>query len=162
MIYFMRHGQDDENYVGGWSDVPLITSGEEEVLETANIVNNVLKVDISLDSNLREQNKGLLNGLLKDIAYNKYPGFKDGEITVDTVFPEGESLRDLYNRIKDYFNDITELEDDTLIITHRGVINMIYYLLYDKEVDIDKKQFGVTTASIHELDKTKKAIRKVR
>ena len=27
MIYLMRHGQDDENYIGGWSDVSLLSEG---------------------------------------------------------------------------------------------------------------------------------------
>lgn len=35
MIYLMRHGQDDETYVGGWSDVSLILEGEKEVFSSA-------------------------------------------------------------------------------------------------------------------------------
>ena len=31
MIYLMRHGQDDENYIGGWSDVSLIPEGIVQV-----------------------------------------------------------------------------------------------------------------------------------
>lgn len=27
MLYLMRHGLDDENYVGGWSDVGLVSKG---------------------------------------------------------------------------------------------------------------------------------------
>lgn len=185
MIYFMRHGQDDETYVGGWSDVSLIPEGREEVkkttqwiqdnlnikhiecsdvaraIETADIVSNGLGIPYVTNSNLREQNKGRLNGVPKDIAYTKYPGYMDGEIDVDTVFPDGESLRNLYNRMEDYLSKILEMEDDTLLITHRGVINMIYFALNHKELDMDKKQFHVTTASVHELDKEKKTIRKV-
>ena len=72
------------------------------------------------------------------------------------------ALRDLYNRMKMYLNQIMLMDDNTLLITHRGVINMIYYILYDKELDMDKKQFGVVTASVHELDKDLKLIKKVR
>ena len=186
MIYFLRHGQDDEKYVGGWSDIPLLSLGREQVresglwikdnlkierivssdinraLESARIVQELLDVPLIKDSNLREQNKGLLNGVEKEIAYTKYPGFTDKEITVDTVFPEGESLRNLYERIKVYLNKILEMEDDTLLITHRGVINMIYFILNNKELDMNKKQFGVDVASVHELDKDKKIIKKVR
>ena len=35
MIYLIRHGQDDETYIGGWSDVGLLKEGEEEVKESA-------------------------------------------------------------------------------------------------------------------------------
>ena len=186
MVYLMRHGQDDETYVGGWSDVSLVEEGREQVkesalwikdnlrikriecsdvkraIETTKIVSDILDIPYSLNSNLREQNKGLLNGVEKEIAYTKYPGFTDKEITVDTVFPEGESLRNLYERIKVYLNKILEMEDDTLLITHRGVINMIYFILNDKELDMNKKQFGVDVASVHELNKDKKTIKKVR
>ena len=31
----MRHGQDDEDYIGGWSDVRLIDEGIEDVKNNA-------------------------------------------------------------------------------------------------------------------------------
>ena len=31
MIYFLRHGLDDENYIGGWSNVSLTKEGILEV-----------------------------------------------------------------------------------------------------------------------------------
>ena len=33
MIYLMRHGQDNEDYIGGWSDLSLIEKGIVEVNE---------------------------------------------------------------------------------------------------------------------------------
>ncbi len=186
MIYLMRHGQDDENYVGGWSDVSLLPEGRKEVKETsiwiknnleikkiicsdvkravesAKIVSEILDIPYVLEKKLREQNKGLLNGVPKDEAYTKYPGYTDGEINIDTIFPAGESLRDLYERMRIYIEEILSMNDNTLLITHRGVINMIYFLLNNKELDMDKKQFGVSTASVHELDQKRKVIKKVR
>lgn len=186
MIYFMRHGQDDETYVGGWSDVSLLPEGEEEVrlgslwikdnlnikqimcsdvhraVQSAEIVSKIIGIPYELNSNLREQNKGKLNGVPKEIAYSEYPGFTDDEINVDTIFPEGESLKDLYERMRVYLAEILKMKDDTLLITHRGVINMIYFILNNKELDMNKKQFGVNTASIHELDQKRKIIKKVR
>lgn len=184
MIYLMRHGQDNENYIGGWSNLSLteegikgveetakwikenlsieriISSDVKRAVETSEIVNKYLNVEYTTDSNLREQNKGLLNGMLKEEADKLYPDFS--KTNEDTVYPEGESLRDLYNRISTYINKILELEDNTLIITHRGVINMIYYILNNQELDFDKKQFGVTVTSLHELDEFKRSIRKIR
>ncbi len=186
MIYFLRHGQDDETHVGGWSNVSLIPEGIEEIkmsglwikdnlkikkiicsdvkraVESAEIIGSILDLPIEKNSKLREQNKGLLNGILKEVAYSDYPGYTDKEITVDTVFPEGESLRDLYNRIDDYLDEILSFEDDTLVVTHRGVINMIYFILNNKELDMNKKQFNVTTASIHELDKDNRVIKRIK
>lgn len=186
MIYLMRHGQDDETFVGGWSSVPLIPEGREEVkrnalwiknnltitnimcsdvtraIESTEIVSDTLGIPYTLNENLKEQNKGRLNGLEKEIAYNNFPGFMDGEVTIETIFPEGESLRQLYERIKNYLAIIMKMENGTLLVTHRGVINMIYFILNNKELDMDKKQFDVTTASVHELDVINKSIKKVR
>lgn len=185
MIYLMRHGQDDESFIGGWSDLSLIPEGIVQVnesarwikdnlnikfilcsdvkraVETAQIVSEVLDVSFMETSELREQSKGLLNGVLRTEAEVEY-GELLSNVDVDTVYPEGESLRDLYNKILGYIEKIKEMEDDTLLITHRGVINMIYYILYGKELDMNKKQFGVDVASVHELNVSDNTIRRIR
>ena len=185
MIYLMRHGQDDENYIGGWSDVSLIPEGIVQVNENANwikenlnikfilcsdvkravqtatIVSDVLDMSFIETSELREQSKGLLNGVLRTEADKEYHELLNN-VTVDTIYPEGESLRDLYNKMLVYIEKIKEMEDDTLLITHRGVINMIYYILYGKELDMNKKQFGVETASVHEFNVEENVIRRIR
>lgn len=185
MIYLMRHGQDDESYIGGWSDVELIPEGIDDVKEsalwirdnlnikiiqcsdvkravqTAELVSDCICVPYIRNINLREQNKGDLNGVLRTKLSEEELVFTNSK-SVDTVYPNGESLRNLYNRMKVYINKILEMEDDTLLITHRGVINMIYYILYDKPLDMNKKQFGVSTSSVHELDKETRMIKKVR
>ena len=182
MIYFLRHGLDDESYIGGWSNVSLTKEGILEVKnvasrlkdfpikkiissdvlrarETSEIVSTILDVPVTYTDRLRELNKGILNGMDKEEAkekYNEYLSTKD----ITKIFPEGESLLDLYNRIKIYLEEILK-EDDTLFITHRGVINMIYFILNDIPLDYNKKRFGVTHASLHELDKEKMKIKKL-
>ena len=52
--------------------------------------------------------------------------------------------------------------DNVLLITHRGNINMIYFILENRLPDMDKKQFGVEHASLHELDTNKMLIKKIR
>lgn len=175
MIYLMRHGQDDENFIGGWSDVELLDIGKEEVkdaglwiknnleikkiisssvhraVQSAKIVNQYLEVPLLYDDNLREQSKGLLNGMDKELAQVKYGDLLKA-VDINTVYPQGESLKGLYERIKVYLNRIYEFGDDTLIVTHRGVINMIYYILYGIDLDMQKGRFNVETASVHELD----------
>lgn len=186
MIYFLRHGLDDENYIGGWSDVDLLPEGVKQVEETLDKmlasgikIHKVIASDVrrarttadlailkfGLDSYetssvFKEQSKGLLNGMPKEEAEIKYPEYMSG-VQVDTVYPDGESLQDLYNRIKDVLDYITSLDDDTLVVTHRGVINMLYYILNDIPLDMDKKRFGVTHGSVHGLNKKELSIRKV-
>lgn len=181
MIYFLRHGLDDESYIGGWSDVDLTTTGIEQVKEictvisklpisrivssdvkrartTAEIVGNVLNLPVEYSSSFRELDKGLLTGLKVSDAYNRYPEYRSVE--VNRKYPEGESMMDLYERVKILMEKI-EGWDEVLIVTHRGVINMVYFLTEKRLPDMDKKQFGVTHASIHAYDPKQKKIGKV-
>lgn len=183
MIYLIRHGLDDERYIGGYSDVSLIDEGISQVMrardyivkeqlpitkiyssdikrarETASIINDSLKKEVIYLSTLREQDKGLLTGLEKNKAYSLYPEYKDLE-DINKRYPEGESLRDLYNRV---LKELRNFDDDNvLLVTHRGVINMIYYILTGTKLDMDKEKFGVIHGSIHELDLEKLKIRKI-
>lgn len=68
---------------------------------------------------------------------------------------------DLYRRMKESIEYMNQLTDQTLIVTHRGVINMVYYILNNIPLDMDKKKFAVTHASLHEYNKNNKSIRKV-
>ena len=68
-------------------------------------------------------------------------------------------MLDLYKRIERLLPWILK-QDKTLIITHRGVINMLYYILKNIELDMNKTQFDVTYASVHELDPVKKIIKR--
>ena len=185
MIYLLRHGRDDEDFLGGWSDNKLTSKGKKQIKEaallikksgikinkivtspiyraqeSAKIVGEILGINnIEISEYLKEQNKGILNGMNKEIANKNYPEYLIS--TVDTVYPEGESLRDLNKRIignMDFFNN---LEGGTLLITHRGVINSFYYYLNNIPLDMNKTQFNVTFASLHALDLDKKTIKKV-
>lgn len=182
MIYFLRHGLDDESYVGGWSDIDLTSEGIEQVKEivtvisklpiskiissdvkrartTAEIVGNALNLPIEYSDKFRELNKGLLNGLKVDDAYKRYPEYQDG-IAIDKRYPEGESMMDLYERVRLLLGEI-EGWDEVLIVTHRGIINMVYFLTENRLPDMDKKQFGVTHASLHAYSPKQKKIGKV-
>ena len=184
MIYFLRHGLDDERYIGGWSDVSLVDSGRKEILdaylwmrnnlnikkiissdvlravESAEIIGEKLNLKVEKVPTLREQNKGIYNGLERAKLSDIDARFLRN-VDIDKVYPEGESLKDLYVRINDFLNNVSKIEDDTLIVTHRGVINMIYYNLFEIPLDMDKEKFNCSHGSIHEFDKNKKMIRRI-
>lgn len=185
MIYFVRHGLDDENLIGGYSQAKLIEEGIQQMNETALwILNNVdninsiyssdirraiqsadiisyyLKKDIFIKIELRELNKGVLNGCLKEIAKVKYPEYMN-VTDINFRYPDGESMVDLYNRIKIFFKEIDNY-DNCILVTHRGVINMIYILLNNDELTMDKEKYNVAHASVHELDLVKRKIRRVK
>jgi len=69
-------------------------------------------------------------------------------------------MMDLYERVNLLLGEI-EGWDEVLIVTHRGVINMVYFLTENRLPDMDKKQFDVTHASLHEYNPKERKIRKV-
>ena len=40
MIYLLRHGLDDENYIGGWSEVDVINEGKMQIYDAAQFLSN--------------------------------------------------------------------------------------------------------------------------
>lgn len=184
MLYLLRHGLDDENYIGGWSNVSLTEEGKASVYksalwlkentsvnqiissdikrakETSLIVSSVLQVPIKYEQELREQSKGILNGMLKSQAQKLYPELFEN-ITINTKYPQGSSIRELYYQMSTYLKKLKAI-DEALLVTHRGNINMIYYLLYGIPLDMDKERFQVEHASVHELDLKLKKIRRVK
>lgn len=183
MIYLLRHGLDDEKYIGGWSDIDLIEEGRKQIecsrtfLEdnikikkiissdikraktTTEIVNKNLILPIEFDSSLRELDKGDLTGIDKNTLDKKTKEFIKN-ITIYDKYPNGESMKEFYERIKKLIPKLKKYED-SLIVTHRGVINMLYYYLNNIMLDMNKEQFDVTHGSIHELDLDKKKIRRI-
>lgn len=185
MIYLVRHGLDDESFIGGYSNVGLINEGIKQInesglwlkenikginkiytsdvkrtIESANIINKYFSLDIECIKDLRELNKGLLNGMNKNIAKEKFSKYID-VTDINTRYPKGESMIDLYKRIEILLNNIDKY-DKSLLVTHRGVINMLYVLLNNHELTMDKEKYNVTHASIHELDLKKKKIRRIK
>ena len=185
MLYLLRHAEDDERYVGSWSNASILEKEIERVKkqglyiknnlnitniyssdikrakETAEIIGDILNLEVKLDKNLREQNKGTLTGKLKETLSKEEKDLLVNQ-QIDTLFPEGETLQNLYDRIIVYLDKIYKFEDNSLIVTNRGVINAIYYYLNGVPLDMDKKKFDVDHLSIHELDIDKKKIRRIK
>lgn len=178
IVYLIRHGLDDETFIGGWSMGGLIEEGIKQVenatdfifksiddinfvyhsglkrtIETAEIINKRLNFQIAPLDSLKELNKGKLNGMELNIAKNIYPDFFPTPL-IEQRYPNGESLQDLYIRVKLFLNNIDKY-DKSLLVTHRGFINMIYFILNGIKINYDKRQFDVTHASIHKLESGK-------
>ena len=135
----------------------IVSSDIKRASESAKIINEDFNKKIIYTSLLREQNKGDYNGLpkmvLKDDTFLK-------DLTIYDTFPNGESLLDLYFRIERLML-VIDTWDDNLLVTHRGVINMIYYLLNNKKPDMYKDSFDVTHASVHKLDLKSKTVERI-
>lgn len=185
MIYLIRHGMDDERYVGGHSNASLtkdgikqieetssfikkylrvdkiITSDIKRAVETAEIISRDLNLEIIQDKSLRELDKGLLTGKLKEeLTEEESSNLSTKDVNEKII--GGESMMDLYNRVlklidSGYFDD----KDNYLIVTHRGFLNMLYVILNDDELTMHKKKYNVTHGSVHSFDLNTKTINRV-
>ena len=160
MIYLLRHGEDDETRVGGYSDVSLTDIGKSQIEQIAKYIKENLK--IIEDKNLRELDKGLLTGRRKiSLTERELQNLNTKDIHEKIL--GGESMNDLYNRIYNlYKNDYFIDKDNSLFVTHRGVINMIYSILNKEEVTMDKEKYHVTHGSLHQMNVKKKQIVKIK
>lgn len=181
-IVFVRHGKDDDAYRGGWSSLGLLDEGKRQsqavadyfrttseykieyivssdlnrTIETAEYIATALDLPIHTDTRLRETNNGDLAGMLNSEALVKFPGLFWNTLAMDEAYPNGESPAAFYLRIKEWFDDIIKSSltnnGDLLVVTHGGVINIIYYLVKELEWTNKKQQFPIDTCSIHVLN----------
>ena len=180
-IFLVRHGDDDEQYRGGWSSLPLTQLGIEKVKKladffsneqedikidriissdlkrakmTADIINEKLNVEIEYDKRLRENNNGILAGMLNEEAIKKFPNMYFSILEYDERFPEGESPKEFYERIKEAFFSIVNENNDVenlMLVTHAGVINIIYHIISNIEWSNKQKKLKIPKTSITKI-----------
>ena len=153
MIYLMRHGADPSDRYGGWSTYGLTEEGRMQVhsasgsllnkgishiyasdlvraKETAEIVAGALTLEITYLPQFRESNNGLLAGMLKTEASEKYPGVYWNALEWTEPWPGGESPEQFYHRIESaWYAFKSQIVDDTvMLVSHGGVMNIILCL----------------------------------
>ena len=182
-LFFVRHGKDDENFRGGWSVLGLVPEGVEQAKglakhlcekkenygikkivssdlvrakETAEILAEALELPVITDERLREADNGVLAGMSNEEALKKYPGLFWNTLEPEECYPGGESPKQFYTRIKEWFEtflaECKEFEGNVLVLTHGGVINVVYHLVRNMEWSNKKKPVPVANCSVHVLD----------
>lgn len=121
--------QHKENY----HFTKVITSDLKRAETTAMILAEKLQLPLEKVRDLRETNNGDLAGMLNSEADQKFPHLYFRSLAMDEHYPNGESPIEFYQRIKTWFqlfwqenNDSTETQ---IVVTHGGVINIIYHLV---------------------------------
>lgn len=178
-IFLVRHGQDDESVRGGWCTHGLIEEGvvqshqlgaalKEEVfdkmyvsdlprtVQTAEILSSYLKTPPKMiyTADLREHNNSDLVGMDNEIAKQKYLGLYYRTVGYEEAYPNGESPHAFYLRIKKAWEDITKTSKDQniLIVTHGGVINIMMHLLKEIPYTNKKMLFPVGTGTVTKVE----------
>lgn len=148
-IHLVRHGEDEKDKLGGWSDSHLTENGKAQILnlvseldrdydllissdlvrarESAMIIGKVLGKDFIFDASFRETNNGRLKNLTVEEFQKKYPGMYFSSLRMDECYPGGESPMSFQNRVSKAFLRILEENRNKkiLLVTHGGVITVI-------------------------------------
>lgn len=45
--------------------------------------------------------------------------------------PQGESLEGVYNRVKEFLEELVQQDEDVLLVTHAGVIRLAFCWVFD-------------------------------
>lgn len=173
MVYLMRHGADPSDRYGGWSPYGLTEKGKEQVhaamaelrnkgithiyasdltraRETAEIVANDLALEITYTPQFRESNNGLLAGMLKTEAFEKYPGVYWNALEWEETWPEGESPKQFFQRIQSAWSDFKKQvgNNTVLLVSHGGVMNIILCLEHGIHYSNKETHFQIKDAEI--------------
>lgn len=179
IIYLVRHGQDDNSYRGGWSNLPLTNMGIKQskklanalyknrekynikkiyssdlkrAEQTAKIIADKLKVSIDFIPQFREVNNGDLAGMNNETADKQYPGLYWRLMEWENHYPNGESPKEFYERIKlawkCFINSLGKTDGNVILVTHGGVINVIKTLVNRQKYSNKEKYEGIPCAKL--------------
>lgn len=179
IIYLVRHGQDDDTYRGGWSNHALTSKGIQQsenlaielynnknkynitkiyssdlirAQQTAKILADKIDIPIHFMSEFREVNNGDLAGLKNEIANIKFPNLYWRKLEWDEHYPNGESPKEFYERIKSAWNKLIKSEKNNkgniILVTHGGVINIIKSIILNQEYSNKIRYEGIESASL--------------
>lgn len=170
MIYFVRHGQTDDNANGnlltGWSSTPLNEKGIAQAKETAKELKDV-SFDICFCSPLARTRQTLKEILeyhtdLKVIFDDRLKERDYGEVTGkpasickfrrwnanDKIPFQMESVPEIFDRVANFYDEILPKYKDKniLIVSHSGVGRMTYFYFNGKPKDNDYSNFELGNA----------------
>lgn len=129
----------------------LISSDLRRTVETTEGIQLNFDIPSQFSSDWREINNGELAGMLNSVALKKYPGLFFNTLRMDEQYPGGESPLEFYNRIKKSFDDLCtkiingETGPNVLLVTHGGVIDVLYHIINGVEWTNKSKALCKTT-----------------
>ena len=127
-------------------DIQRIYSSDlPRAMQTAQAVSNLLGLPIIEKSGFREVNNGALAGMANEEADRLYPNLYWKRLGWEEKYPRGESPKDFYNRIssewKSFSEEMKSKNENVLLITHGGVIQVILSILKGERYS-NRKSFG--------------------
>lgn len=114
----------------------IYASDLKRAVDTAEIV-NYKELEILIDEELRELNFGIFEGHTYKELLEKYPEElkKSQSNWKNYNYITGESVLELQKRAVDFIEKKVDLEENTVLVTHWGVINTILSHYFSKELE---------------------------
>ncbi len=175
MIYFVRHGQTDDNINGnrltGWGSTPLNKTGFAQARETAlelkdvrfdicfcsplirtkQTLNEILKyhkdLQVIFDDRLKERDYGEIMGKPADICK-----FRRWNANDEIPF-KMESIPQMFDRVASFYEELKKNYQgkNILIVSHSGTARMTYFYFNGKPSDGDYSNFKIENAKVMEI-----------
>lgn len=176
MIYFVRHGQTDDNANGniltGWGATPLNEKGFEQAKETAlelkdvkfdicfcsplirtrQTLNEILKyhedLQVIFDDRLKERDYGEIMGKPADICK-----FRRWNANDEIPF-KMESIPQMFDRVASFYDELKKkyFGKNILIVSHSGVGRLTHFYFNGKPQDGDYSNFKIENAKVMEIE----------
>lgn len=157
-VLLVRHGETTWNRdrrIQGWASTNLNDRGRDQVAalrdtitdqydihrivasdlrrtrETVEPIASIVEPDVEFDKRWRERNFGACQGLTYEEFTAHYPHLsvaKAGHEAIDAKPEDGETLREMYNRIVAAWEDVTAktmVGETSLVVTHGGPIALL-------------------------------------
>jgi alpha-ribazole phosphatase len=178
ILWLVRHGQTDWNLEGryqGQADTPLNSTGIEEAgraarqladrpfrmvyssdlqraKRTAEMIAQVRNTPVRVDPRLREISLGEWEGQIFDLIQVQYPLEVEERKRNPLTFraPGGESIEDIWDRVKQAVNEITEQNpgNEVVLVAHGIVLAVL--LAYARDHDISKAYARIPANAVPE------------
>lgn len=171
-IVFVRHGRtriNQEGRYGGFLDTEISKEGIEEIkglgkylsgiefdlvyaspLKRAVMSAEILRDRWIVDDSLREMNFGIFEGLSHGEAALRYSNEMDmwGKDYINYRLPQGESLKDVYDRTVSFIGSIERNAKRVLVVTHGGIIGCALSSIFKGPEDFFRFRINHGTATI--------------
>jgi 2,3-bisphosphoglycerate-dependent phosphoglycerate mutase len=130
----------------------LISSDLGRAVKTAEIINKYHHLEVITDSDLRERNFGIMEGLtreqIQDIHPEVFNGYMDRKDTYS--IPQGESLIEFYTRVTSDLKRIAKTYEgkEILVVSHGGVLDCTIRMVFNYPLSAPR-HFSIYNASVN-------------
>lgn len=153
-----RLGEYLHRYQDEYGIRTMMSSDLTRAVETTREMERSFNQEAIYSQDWREMNNGYLAGMPNQEADTRYPGVYFNTLGMDAPFPGGETPKHFYNRITKAFESLCmklecqEVKSNVLLVTHGGVVNVLYYHLNGQEWTNKSPFFPIDNTSVHTVE----------